>query len=385
MNSRDIGEIRRRLNPDHRNPSVIRGYYVNGKGEGIAEFIQPVISLPETENQKYMGIFRKILSGTMGQNLMEADIPLEFIPESQDYQLLARLRESALMDGDAVQLFYAKVAEYISAMPEEGGEDEPKYLILLTHEAWDVPGFGADGSEDQSQSESVFPYMIAAVCPVKPLKPGLRYQPEDRNFCMQDADWVVGAPAFGFLYPAWEDHGANITRALFYTRDLRNAHEDLIVSLFGASLMPAARQEESFRTILTETLGESLDLDVLCAVGDKVQQMIEENKADRTAEPVKLTKEGIRTILTDCGVPAEKAEAFETRYEEDLGAASEMAAVNIAPKKYAVKTPSVSITVAPENIGLIETRILDGRKYVLVQADGPIEVNGVEVHVAEEE
>lgn len=51
----------------------------------------------------------------------------------------------------------------------------------------------------------------------------------------------------------------------------------------------------------------------------------------------------------------------------------------VTPKQFKVDTPSVSIRVDPAHSDLIETRIIDGRCYVLVLADGDVQVNGVSV------
>ena len=47
MNQRDLAEIKRRLNPDRRNPSVILGCYVSSDGEVISTFSQPVLTMPQ--------------------------------------------------------------------------------------------------------------------------------------------------------------------------------------------------------------------------------------------------------------------------------------------------------------------------------------------------
>ncbi|MEG2703196.1 MAG: DUF4317 family protein, partial [Clostridia bacterium] len=63
-----------------------------------------------------------------------------------------------------------------------------------------------------------------------------------------------------------------------------------------------------------------------------------------------------------------------------FGSYTAIPAVNVvAPKQFTVNTPSVSIRVDPEHSNLIETRIIDGRCYILVLADGDVEVNGVSV------
>ena len=64
MNQRDFAEIRRRLNPDKRYPTVLRGCYTDHAGQVISTFAQPIYHLPAEENEKYMSLFKKVLSGT---------------------------------------------------------------------------------------------------------------------------------------------------------------------------------------------------------------------------------------------------------------------------------------------------------------------------------
>ena len=48
-----------------------------------------------------------------------------------------------------------------------------------------------------------------------------------------------------------------------------------------------------------------------------------------------------------------------------------------------MKTPEVIIQVNPDRSDLIKTRIIDGRKYILICADDGVEVNGVEIKINE--
>ena len=54
----------------------------------------------------------------------------------------------------------------------------------------------------------------------------------------------------------------------------------------------------------------------------------------------------------------------------------------IESRKFEVTTPEVKITIAPENSYMIETRVIDGRKYLLIPADDGVEVNGIGVSIA---
>ena len=50
-------------------------------------------------------------------------------------------------------------------------------------------------------------------------------------------------------------------------------------------------------------------------------------------------------------------------------------------KQLELRTPDVTIYVNPERGDLVETRIIEGVKYILIRADENVEVNGVNIHI----
>ena len=350
MNQRDLSELRRRLNPDRRNPTLLCGCYLTGDGRVISSFAQPIGSLPQEENETYMAIFKRCLSGTAGQNLL----PMDF---------------STAQEAQSVQ--------------EQQGTDN--YLVLLLHDGYDVPYRDNNGEIDREQSASVFNYVLCALCPVKQAKPALRYVAAQSQFHSREDDWVVGAPELGFLFPAFEERGANVHRALYYTRDAGNLHEDFLRLAFGTQPpMNADEQKETFQAILQESLQEECSLDVVQTVHETISGMLEERKADKTAEPLTLSAPEVKKVLEECGVSEAKAAAFEEQYTATFGEKAELPAVNMVSNKFKVSTPAVNIQVDPEHAGLIETRMIDGRRYIVILADGDVEVNGVKVYEAPE-
>ena len=391
MNQRDLAELRRRLNPDKRNPTVIRGCYVDHAGQVISTFAQPVYHLPQEENEKYMSFFKKVLSGTQGQNLLPIEFTAAQAMDGDEHKILSTMRESGLTDEEAVEAFYQRVIASIQAAGSADAQSvneqqtASNYLILLLHDGYDIAYRDENGETDNEQSTDVFSYILCCVCPVKQTKPTLTYFIEDSQFHTHLSDWVVSAPECGFLFPCYEERSANIYSALFYTRDASEPHETLIENVFGAQRpMPAAEQTQTFQSLLQESLEEECSLDVVQAVHETVRTMIEEQKADKTAEPLRLGKQEVKQMLEDCGVSVERAQAFEERYDQTFGAYAELPAVNlVTPKQFKVDTPSVSIRVDPERSDLIETRVIDGKCYILVLADGEVEVNGVNVRFQE--
>lgn len=387
MNQRDFAELRRRLNPDKRNQSIIRGCYVSHDGQVISTFAQPVYGMAQEEMEKYMSIFKRILSGTANQNLLPVEFTARQTMEGEEHKLLMDLRSSALKDDAAVNELYGKIVGYIQSVKEqevqsvEAAQTACNYLILLTYDGYDVPYKDKNGETDAERSTDLFSYMLCAVCPVKATKPALGYFAAEGEFHNKPADWMVAMPELGFLFPCFEERSTNIYSAMFYTRNSDDLHDVFMKNVFGAEpQMPANTQKETFQAVLQDTLQEECSLEVMQAVHETVSNMIEERKADKHAEPLRLSRQDVKEVLEGSGVSQEKLDAFDQQYTEAFGAYTELPAVNmVTPKAFKVNTPSVTIHVDPAHSDLIETRIIDGRRYILVLADGDVAVNGVNV------
>lgn len=63
---------------------------------------------------------------------------------------------------------------------------------------------------------------------------------------------------------------------------------------------------------------------------------------------------------------------------------TELSPRNLVDRKLQVKTPDVVIQVNPERSDLVQTRIINGAKYILIRAEGGVEVNGVDIHIKED-
>ena len=118
------------------------------------------------------------------------------------------------------------------------------------------------------------------------------------------------------------------------------------------------------------------------SVHEQIRAKIEDHKESHDPEPLELTVSDVGCILANSGVDTEKVEAFKANCEKQYGENAALNPVNIIEsRKFQVTTPEVKISIAPENSYLIETRIIDGRKYLLIPADDGVEVNGIGVNI----
>ena len=113
--------------------------------------------------------------------------------------------------------------------------------------------------------------------------------------------------------------------------------------------------------------------------------MIEEHKANKVPQPLAVSKRTVKGVLASCGVPEERVAAFDEKYDAAFGADAEIPPQNIVDvRQFKLRTPDVTIQVNPERGDLVETRVIDGLKYILIRAEEGVEVNGVSIHISQE-
>lgn len=379
MNEKEISEIRRRFRPDKSNITHIRGCYVNEKGEIISQFDQSLLSTPQEESENILSVLKRTLSGTLGKNLIDIVFDTQQVVDSDEHRLLMSLKNSSLNDEEAVQSFFQRVIQALHL--------EDNYLILLTHDTYDVPYRSKDGEKLEDASSEVYSYILCSICPVKMTKPALSFYVNENKFHNRMADWIVAAPALGFLFPAFDDRSANIYNALYYSHDITENHQEFVDAIFNSEIpMPAAAQKEAFQSILGDTLDEDCSYEVVQAVHDQLYEMIEEHKLDKEADPLVISKHTVKKVLQNCGVSDSHVADFEEKYDDAFGAGAQLSPKNIVDtKQVEVRTPNVTIRVNPDRSDLVETRVINGVKYILIRADEGVEVNGINVHITESE
>ena len=376
MNKKEISELRRRFSPDKNAIGHIYGCYVNTKKEIIAYLDESLATMPPEEAEKYLGFLKKALSGTQGKNLIDIVFSTQQVVGSPEHRLLMSLRETELKDPAVRQAFYDKVIESLDM-------DDSNYLVLLAHDAYDVPFKAKDGLTFDQVSDTMFHYVVCCVCPVKEGKAALGFYAAQNEFHSYGTNQVVGQPELGFLFPAFDDRAANIYNALFYTRRPEDLHAGMIDAVFRTDPpLSAAEQREGFEAALSDALGEACSADVVQAVHEQLCTRIQLHKESRDPEPLTVTAGEVGQVLADCGVEEPRVQAFCEKCDEQFGQGAALSPENLIDSKhFQLKTGDAVINVSPESSYLVQTRVIDGRKYILIPADEGVEINGLAVGI----
>ena len=375
MNKKEISEIKKQFTPANCDITRICGCYVDAEKNKKTELKEAFLSLSEEEMFKYFEIFKKTLSGTLGKNLMNMEFPLEEEKEGGKHEFLMKLRKSKLKDDELIESFYDKIIENYD-YPEN-------YYIILVHAVYDIPGKTSDGIEMDDASEEIYEHILCSICPVKLSKAGLCYNAEANLIQDRIRDWIVEMPENGFLFPVFNDRSTDIHGMLYYSKNAEQLHDIFVDEVFGCTApLSAGGQRDSFNMLVEETLGDDCQYDTVIGIHEKLNEIIEAQKD--SPDPVVLTQSEVKRIFEDCGVEDEKLETFDNQYEAVAGEKATMVASNITnTRKFEIKTPDVVIHVEPEKVELVETRIIDGRKCLVIPMED-VEINGIRVRMGGE-
>ncbi len=376
MNQKEVSELRRRWRLEKNAVSRIYGCFVNANKEIVADLDESLGMMSQEEGEQYLSLLKKTLSGTLGKNLIDIVFSTQQVMDSPEHRRLMALRSSGLKDNETRQDFYRTVIDSL----DMGGSG---YLLLMAFDTYDVPRRGRDGELQEDDAQEVFSYFLCGVFPLKLGKPELNYYPGDNEFHCA-ASQTVAPPELGFLFPAFDDRAANIYNALFYSRKADELHQEFIDAVFHTEPpMSAAEQKETFQNVLAEALEEGFNMELVQAVHERLTDRILRHKESKDPEPLALTAREMGSILQDCGVARERVENFQERCGEQFGSDAALSPANLIDAgRFQLKTSQATVSVAPENSYLVETKTINGRKYILVPAEEDVEVNGLAVRFA---
>lgn len=314
MNKKEVLELKRRFKKDAATFTQLVGCYVDCNHNKICKFGGKFLTLEEDEYYKYLEIANKVLSGTLGNNLLNLEFPREEEEVGGRQQILMALRDSKLEDETLLDTYYDLV---IDTYDEAGN-----YLILLYLDSYDVMTRTTDNI-NVDESEEVYTYLLAAICPVSLSKPGLGYLEDEKRIGPRVRDWVVGAPDTGFLFPAFNDRSTDIHSTLFYTKNTKEPHSEFMANGLGCGVeRTATEQKMAFHSIVRNVLGaedestEDILLDIQQNLSDMVDDFVETHDDD---DVFVLDKDTINKVLTESNVSEEKASRIEKSVDEAFG------------------------------------------------------------------
>ena len=353
MRKKDILELKKRFKKDHCTFTKMCGCYVNGEKNILLKFRETFLNLEEDDYFKYLEIAKKVLSGTIENNILELNFELNEEHVNEKQLEFMKLKNSQLKDDLLLDDFYNSI---INNYDYEGN-----FLILIFHDAYDIITKTKDNAK-LDESEEVYEYILCAICPVELSKAGLRYFEEENSIKSRTRDWVVEAPSNGFVFPAFINRTTDVNSIMYYTKNAKDTHPELMENVLGCpSKQTNTEKKETFNDIIRDALGpdEKKSDHFFMEIQESLNNKIEEHNIihEDSETPIFLTDEVIQNILNESGVPDEITTKIEKSYAESFGDTPPVADILIDNKALAAKAQKKKEEMLEKQVRILENKL----------------------------
>ena len=371
MDKKGIAEVKKCFKKEDCRIDRMVSCFVNEEGEVISRFSDSFYALEDKELFKYCELFKQSLSGKLGRNLYTLAFPLEEENEGGKQQELYQLLQSELKEEALYDAFFEKVRK---DYPIPG-----KHLLLLAHGVYDVPKKTTDGLVLEDASENVYSFLLFALCPVSLLKEGLCFDQQSDSFISRSEDFVVQKPEISFLYPAFHDRGCDIHELLYRCKKREDSLDSLPETLFGTPLpMGEKQQKNCFSKLAEEILQEDCTFENVRLLQEELAEL--QNKENEEEREQSLPKNQVKALLEKAGATEEQLLNFSSLYDEELGEKNESLFLeNLADSTLRLDSDNVHLRIKNEVSAILESRIIDGKEYLLLPISDNLECNGISI------
>jgi len=417
VNKRDLLELKKRFKKESCTISRMAGCYVDASRQKVLKLNETFLNLDEEEFYKFLDIAKKTMAGTIGNNILELDFPLDEESVGGKQQFLYGLRSSNLENEELLDRLYDLIIDNYQYIGN--------YLILVFHDSYDIMSRTSDKMK-LDESEEVYEYLLVSICPVALSKPGLGYRKDENRIGARIRDWVVGVPDMGFLFPAFCDSSADIHKVDYFIRDAKDSHPEFVSDVLGCGpRLTATEQKQTFHAIVKKAFGSDEEkckralIGVQEVLNDKIDT--DEEMSDAQATSIILTDEAVEEALVEQGMDAFVAKKVSETVKETFG--DDMPAIanlidtkaleaNAKIKKEQelvkevntlkteivekdkqlseaatyiedLKTYDVVLRVKPDKASKIKSQILGDQKYLMIPMDANehVNLNGVNTQI----
>lgn len=371
MDKKGIQEIKKCFKKEDCRIDRIRSCFVSEEGEVLSQFSDSFFSLEDEEMHKYCALFKQSLSGKFGRELYTLEFPLSEEETGGKQDSLYRLNESELKEAGLCENFFQKIRE---SYPVPG-----KKLLILAHGVYDVPQKGKDGITMEDASDTVYSFTLFLLCPVSLLKEGLCFDKETDSFIARSEDFVVQKPEISFLYPAFHERSSDIHALLYRAKKREEGLDTLTEELFGIPLPYGEKEQKGqFSALVQEVLKENCNFENVRTLQEELQELKEQGKEEEKEQT--LSKSQLKQLLENAGATEEGLANFSALYDESLGEHdSSFYTDNLVNNSLQLKSENLQLKIKNEVSAILESKIIDGKEYLLLPVSDNIEVNGIPI------
>lgn len=371
MVQKEIAEIKKILTNTDCCIHKLAGCYIDANKEMHIIPHGKFLVLPEDEQHKYFDLIKKGLSGRLGKNLVNLEFNKEAGKTVHNRDTLMELLDSELKDETLLEKYFESIKasyDYVD-----------NYYIMVLYGIYDVPGQTTDGIGMDDASDVVYKFNLTLICPMKPSKAGLIYNPVDNSLENAMRNMMVEPPMHGFLFPAFNDRATDIHSVLYYTKKPSELNDGLLDDVLGCVVPATAGQQNEMFINAIEAVDE-MTFDKAKAIYSNIREREIELK-DAPEENV-VDKNDTARILEESGFEEEEIATFKKNFDEQTEVNGKVLLSNVfeGSNKLKIKSGKTEVSLPMEFTDYVEVRKIDGKNCIVIEINDELMVNGVKVN-----
>ncbi len=378
MNKKDLSEIRKNFTDtsalfdlEH----ILTAYVDTNKNiHGKENKLYALMS--EDKGAIIMSTLKKVLSGTLGKNLVEYAFPSGVYDDGGAQQTLYNVVSTKLSSDtycDELLDMIVKNLDYSGA-----------YTVMIGCCAYSITySIDLEESDGTDDMPDIYRFLVAAVCPAETENDGLMYDDNKNEIINRSRsnNLISIAPSDGFLFPVFSGRCPDVNSVMFYSKNAKKPNISIIEDVLGCTFSMTAEQEkDAFRQILSEVVGDDMSSSVINSVNDSLRCRISSSKNDTELPKIDAAK--MKTILSEAGVSDPKLNALDEIFKKHIGRSEGLTAENITESNIIISTLDVTVKANISAADKIRAEVSGGRRRIVIDVNEPsVEINDIPVYL----
>ena len=379
MNKKELAHIRKQFKLDHDLLKVfdILNVYITKESNEIYHYeCQPFAMVDREKQELYMGNFKKLLTGELGQKLFE----VKFQEEAEEPARV--LLHQGLVTGhteDWMNLMLHLVEKML-----KDTKYERDTVVTFVRGEYFRPTKDRNEEAEASERDEMFahPFILCSINSTEQQKKTLLFDYVEREFkynVIVDPIIKLSTPEHGFFYPSVTDNASDVNRILYCAGKANEPNHVFIDQVLNAEKTVTALEERDiFEDIVKEVAGEQLDAATIAHVYEEIHRVIETNQEE---EPPKLDYTDVERVLAASGVENVTTEKVEQAFRTVVDDRNyELSATNVIPKftskSIKIDTKVATISISPQDLRYVKQVNYQGKRCILIEVDEDAVIEG---------
>lgn len=376
MNKKEVAEIKRNFTgkSGYFVINAISTAYIDGHKNIRNINTQATVTMPSDEFETLSDTLKCVLSTSVGKAFIEYDFPNEAYNENEPQYLMYNIVKTGLENASAIADFLNHIAQKLVY--------DSEYSVVIGHATYTVR---LKNKNDDFNEDSVdYNFIIVAICPCARGCDGFIFNEQSGEIAKKDRPSLAIAkkPTDGILYPTFSMRSPDVNHVMYYTKTPKKPNTSVVEDVLGCKfIMSAENEKEEFFTILQDTIGDELGFDMIGAINEKLEEIIELNKNETEVPTIDCAD--IKNILMEIGVREQDLAPLETIYKENIGE-NRLTVSNLVDSKTVVSLPDITVNIKNSARDKFKTAVIGGRNVLLIDLDDPyVEINGLSTKIAD--